>query len=107
MEASKKNLLQNMASSKSMQDLVVADHESTIDIDEAASGPRLLRVTVVSIQHLPKMDSSFLGGKCDPYVVLELKGSKFKTEVCIFTGCASCLNTSLHLLMCIARMRLH
>jgi hypothetical protein len=64
-----------------------ADNESVIDMDETASGPRVLRVTVVSIQHLPKMDSSFMGGKCDPYIVLELKGNKFTTQVLlVFVG---------------------
>ncbi len=62
-------------------DLVDADKQAAVDMDENASGPRILCVTVVSIQHLPKMDSGWMGGKCDPYVTLELRGSKFQTEV--------------------------
>jgi hypothetical protein len=81
MEASKKNLLLSSEASKPIPDLVVANQQVVVDMDESASGPRLLRVTVVSVQHLPKMDSFFGGGKCDPYVKLEFRGIKLQTEV--------------------------
>ena len=52
---------------------------STLEAEEGSTGPRRLEVTLVGVQHLPKMDG--IMGRCDAYSKMLWRGIEYKTEV--------------------------